>query len=496
LKGGVVNTGEVACAGRLVLLRAKGEGVHVDTRVGGTGVSLEGLHNVEVGTLTLGEAVLAVKLKLGNHDGVLTPAMHVEGGLGHDEGAGIGDTRVDGSSSCGEDGSGSTSVGGGVGRGVVEDVGVDETSTILTKTSAGSEGVKSVGKGVDGVGVVERLGTKDLEKGLVAQQRGTVVDVGIGLDNPDKLLTGVVEVELDLVGGGTDRLVASELELSDEVLVGVLCESTALIGVEEDVVNIEGSSNQGLVVCGGGGLGTRASAGNVLNSPEALVDGAQVQVDLDLVVLEGDQRKGKTGVGAVPELEGHVKGGLGKSLAGSADLAGSVGITGSIDVSEEGIGDEGKLGGVTNHLEVTLLLVSSHGELVPDVHPVTVLTVNALTTNLNLNLRDKLLSREVQPTSILGHALVDLRKSNLKVGAVGKITIAADGACHAAAKVGLTVEGLLDRFDGKVGISAVGDLPEGNLGVASQVNVLCAVSDELHKSSSHCSYTKCKDKNF
>jgi len=108
--------------------------------------------------------------------------------------------------------------------------------------------VKSVGKGIDGVGVVERLGTKDLEKGGVTQQRGTVIDVGIGLDDPDKLLTGVVEVELDLVGGGTDRLVASELELRDEVLMGVLCESTTLIGVEEDVVNIEGSSNQGLVV--------------------------------------------------------------------------------------------------------------------------------------------------------------------------------------------------------------------------------------------------------
>ena len=216
------------------------------------------------------------------------------------------------------------------------------------------------------------------------------------------------------------------------------------------------------------------------------------------MVLEGDQRKGKTRVGAVPELEGHVKGGLGKSLAGSADLAGSVGITRSVDVGEVGVGDEGKLGGVTNHLEVTLLLVSSHGELVPDVHPVTVLTVNALTTNLNLNLRDKLLSREVQPTSIVSavdtHVLVDLRESNLKVCAVCKITISADGACHTAAKVGLTVEGLLDGFDGKVGVPAVGHLPEGNLRITGQVNVLCAVSDELHKASSHCSYTKGKDK--
>jgi len=58
----------------------------------------------------------------------------------------------------------------------------------------------------------------------------------------------------------------------------------------------------------------------------------------------------------------------------------------------------------------------------------------------------------------------------------------------------LTVEGLLDGFDGKVGVPAVGHLPEGNLRITGQVNVLCAVSDELHKASSHCSYTKGKDK--
>jgi len=58
-----------------VLLRAKGEGVHVDTSVGATGVALEGLDKVEVGTLTLGEAVLTVELKLGSDHRVLTPAV-------------------------------------------------------------------------------------------------------------------------------------------------------------------------------------------------------------------------------------------------------------------------------------------------------------------------------------------------------------------------------------------------------------------------------------
>jgi hypothetical protein len=64
------------------------------------------------------------------------------------------------------------------------------------------------------------------------------------LDDPDKLLNGVVKVELDLVTGRTNRLVTSELELSDEVLVGVLGESSALVSVQEDIVNIQRGSNE------------------------------------------------------------------------------------------------------------------------------------------------------------------------------------------------------------------------------------------------------------
>ena len=55
---------------------------------------LEGLDNVEVGALALREAVLAVELELGSDDGVLTPAVHGEGGLGENEGAGIRNGRV------------------------------------------------------------------------------------------------------------------------------------------------------------------------------------------------------------------------------------------------------------------------------------------------------------------------------------------------------------------------------------------------------------------
>jgi hypothetical protein len=62
LKGSVIDTGEVTGTRRLVLLGAKGEGVHIDTGIGAACVVLERLDKVEVCTLTLGEAVLAVKL--------------------------------------------------------------------------------------------------------------------------------------------------------------------------------------------------------------------------------------------------------------------------------------------------------------------------------------------------------------------------------------------------------------------------------------------------
>jgi len=162
-------------------------------------------------------------------------------------------------------------------------------------------------------------------------------------------------------------------------------------------------------------------------------------------------------------------------------LTRSAGVTGSVNISEGRINNVSKLSGVTNHLVVSTLLVSGKSELVPDVHPVAILTVDALTTDLNLNLRDELLTGAVQPTGkeITGRnkSLADLRKSHLKIGTVGKITVAADGTGHAATEIGLTVESLLNRFHGKVSVASVGHLPESNLGITSKVNVLCAIGD-------------------
>ena len=101
LKGGVIDSGEVAGSRRLVLLRAKCEGVDVDTSVRGTGVVLVRLNEVEVGTLALREAVLSVKLKLGGDNGVLSPAVHLECGLGKNERTGVRDkTAIVGGGGC------------------------------------------------------------------------------------------------------------------------------------------------------------------------------------------------------------------------------------------------------------------------------------------------------------------------------------------------------------------------------------------------------------
>jgi hypothetical protein len=488
-----------------VLLGPESKGIQVDSGVRGASVVLVRLNQVEVGSLTLREAVLSVKLKLSGNDRVLTPAVHVKRSLSEDKSAGIRNSRN--RASRAKVGKGIRSRKASIGSMPPRSSGglLDILSTSVSEETGGvdvgvgvgsvsnngvvrSEGHNGVGEGINGVSVVEGLSTEEAVKDGSRLKGRAVVDVLVRLDNPDKLLNRVVEVKLDLVGRRTDGLITGELKLLDEVLVGVLGHAPTLIGVEEDVVDVERSGDEGLVVSRGNLNGTSAQAGH---SPQALLNGTDIKVDLDLVVLKSDKGKGQTGVAAEPELEGDIEGGLRESIAGSANLARSANIARAIDVVEGGVSDEGQLGSVSDHLEVTALLLGRHGELVPDVHPVAELTVDALATDLNLDTRDELLTGEVKPTGIDSSAgvlqrLANLGESNLKVSAVSQITITRDGAGHAATEVSLAVESLLDRLHGEVSVTLVGNLPESDLGVTSQVNVLGAIGDKLHKSSTHC----------
>jgi len=159
-----------------VLLGAKGEGIQVDTGIGGAGVVLPRLNEVEVGAFALREAVLTVELQLGSHDGVLTPAVHVKSGLSKNEGAGIResglllgavDTEVGTVVGAGSGSPEVSSAAGGSGGDVIssslgkETAGIDDTMDTGDRVRA-AEGVDGVGKSIHGIGVVEGLGAEQL----------------------------------------------------------------------------------------------------------------------------------------------------------------------------------------------------------------------------------------------------------------------------------------------------------------------------------------------
>jgi hypothetical protein len=482
LEGRLVDTREVARAGRLVLLRAEGKAVHVDTRRRSAAVVLEGLHAVEVGALTLSEAVLAVELHLGNLHGVLALAAHtgVEDHLREQ----VVDTRLElrrGGKVVGirtdERGLvGSTHTEHGRRIGGRGDVGAlhNRLSTAALREQGHDQTLSG-----EVIGVVEGLGATD---GRNPGRVGAVHE-GIALHNPLELLDGVVKVQLHLVGGRGDGLRTSELHLLDEVLVGLLGEAAALLSVEVHVVNIERSSRKRL---GGRSAGGANCSLEVL----AVLPRLEVHVDANLVVLEGDEGDRKTRVAAEPELEGDVEG-LGRgTLARNAGDGRLRARAGGIERDASAALEEHKVVGVTDEGVKGSNITGLRGELGPDLHPVAVLAINALTTNLNLNLLEEAVADVVEPAEALEGARVregtrrgsevDLRENNLHVRLVHQIRITIDDRNYALIEVRLTVEGNLNGLHGEVGVALVQNLPEGDLRVARDINILRTIRNKLH----------------
>jgi len=330
------------------------------------------------------------------------------------------------------------------------------------------------------VRVVERLLTLPWVDDVVVARHERVT-----LDDPDKLLAWVVKVQLELVGRGGDRLTTSELQNIDEVLVRHLGELAALVRVEVDVVDIERGGGETALA---DAVADRVGVRGVRVIPADIVEGVELEVDADLVVLEGDQRQSKTWVAAEPELERDVqgvhRGARGDDLRSEGLTAIAVVVASRSTLVQE----VRKLWDIADHLGITGLLASLLGELVPNVKPVTVLLVNALTTDLNLNIIDDVVTDPVEPTELSARTVrrleLHLRQGSLEVHAVDQITIALDGAGDLLAEVRGAVKRVLDGLHGEVGVAAVHHLEESDLRVASQVNVLGAVSDKLHEPTS------------
>jgi hypothetical protein len=402
-------------------LRLESEGVDVDAHRRDVGVVLVRLDLVEVATLTNLEAVVAVELEESRDDRVLAR---------HALNASHGVARLE-------------------------------------------------HRAVPPVREVERLlALPGVDDGVIARH------IGVALDNPHKLLARVVEVELELVGGRGDRLTASELESLDEVLVRDLGELAALIRVEVDVVHIEGRSREvgtSNAVADGVGVG-RDLRGDI---EAEVADIVELEVDAHFVVLERDEGERKTRVAAEPELERDVE----RVLRGALEnLSRAVGLTASavIVAALTTLNEEVRqLGDVANHLGVASLLARLLRELIPDVEPLAVVLVDALTANFELDGLHEVVANPVEPAELRTRTVrgleLYLRERGLEVDAVDQITVALDRACHTLAKARGTVERILNRLHGEVGVSAVHNLEEGNLRITREVNVLGAIRDELHQ---------------
>ena len=418
-QGRVINTRQVAGARGLVLLGLESKGIHVDTNRRAVGVVLVGLDQVEVGTLTDRESIVSVELEERRDNGVLTShALH----------AGHGVARLQ--------------------HGAVPPVGV-------------VEGLLSLVRANDGV--------------VAAGER-------ITLDDPHKLLAGVVEVQLQLVGAGGDGLTTRELQHIDQVLMRHLGELAALIRVEVDVVDVEGGSGQASLRHT---VADRVGVGASGLVPAQVVERIELQVDADLVVLERNQGQRETRVAAEPELKRHIQSIHGRAGANHLGRVGLTTIAVVVAPSTAGIDQVGELGHVANHLGITSLLTGLLRELVPDVEPVTIVLVDALAANLELDIGDKVLTNPVEPSELTARAVRgrvdnDLGESGLEVDAVDQVAVALDSAGHLLAEVRSTVERVLDRLHGKVGVTTVNDLKESNLRVTGKVNILGAIGNKLH----------------
>ena len=259
----------------------------------------------------------------------------------------------------------------------------------------------------------------------------TVVCLGVG-EAPHQFLDGVVVRQADLLGTtvSSDGIGTGVLHLLDQVFMTLLGEPATLFGVQVHVVgpHLEHTSVQ--------------VGGEV---------GRQVEIQTDFVVLERNQRQVQTGIAVEEEDEGQVD---------------------SLAIFRCG------------HLTPIGLLGLVQVELGVHAPPLLVVLVDALATDGQFNVVDGTLGN---PVAIgggggLGSRLIGLE---LDVHVTNQITVARNSDGHAAGVGGGTVHGLFDVLHREVSVALVFGLEEGHLRVTGKVDILGAVSYELHKTTGH-----------
>jgi len=423
---GVINTREVAGAGGLVLLWLQSEGVGVDAGVGDAGVVHEWLILVEVLASLLLEAVLTVEHQL---EVVQGTHLHSGDAGGNSAGSHVGRTLLDpvqvgGVGSCGQSG-----------RAVCQDVG--EQAWASSCVGQHTWGVQRAGC----AGHVH-VGARGGEVPHAVEGSGGGVGVA-----PDQLLHWGVEGQADGLGAGVaaggDGVTTGVLHLLDQVLVTLLGEAATLLSVQVHVVGPH------LEHLGGGA----EVVGEV---------GGQVEVEADLVVLQGNQRQVQTGVAVEEEQQGQVHAVHVGGISGRDGAGCHLAIVDLVALAQEGLGVQAE--------------------------PGLVVLVDALTTDGQLNGCDGTLSHPAHVNVGVGGGQVrgvQLRGLQANVHVADQIAVAGNGHGHTTGVGGGTVHRLLDVLHSKVGVALVHSLEKGHHGLTSQIHILSTVSNELHKSTGH-----------
>ena len=264
---------------------------------------------------------------------------------------------------------------------------------------------------------------------------GEVPKVGSGhgttVGAEDELLDRVVVGEADLLGvaGSREGISAGVLHLLDEVLVTLLGEAATLLGVEVDVVGPD---------LEGGAIGVGRELGR------------EVEVETDLVVLQGNEGKRETRVTVKEE-----------------------------DQRKEHLTVVDRGGG---HLTPSGLLGLIEVKLGVQTPPALVVLVDALTTNGKFHILDSTLGGPAVIEGTRSGGSLENRGLSLELNIhVGdEITVTGDRDGDAAGVGGSTVHGLLDVLHREVSVALVNRLEEGNLGVTGKVDILGTIGNELH----------------
>jgi len=95
-------------------------------------------------------------------------------------------------------------------------------------------------------------------------------------------------------------------------------------------------------------------------------------------------------------------------------------------------------------------------KLGPDLHPVTILAINTLTTNLHLHLLDEAVTNVVNPSEGISRSSgAYLREHNLNIRLVHEIGVTVNDGRHTLVEIRLAVERHLNGLHGEVGVALV-----------------------------------------